>query len=253
MRKIIFFLILTNCLVSCSNDSSENELQTINCEELPDLTFSGDVNITSQEELIAFGMNNYTIINGDITISGVNDLSPINFLKQVNGLMIITDTNLTTLEGLTCLNRINVRRRYYDNGLEIKNNALLKNLNGLSNIVYCPSLKISNNSSLINTNGINNIRVKNVYIENNESLKSISEFPDSFKQQSGSGGYIGVDFDCYDHDCRRNISIINNNALINLDGLLKIVILHLDELNISNNNSLLELGGFLHISWRKKR
>lgn len=238
MRKIIILLILINLVVSCSNDDSRNEISTINCEEFEDLTFSGDILITSQEELVAFGMNNYTIIDGDITISGINDLSPISHLRQANG-FIIKNTNLKNLHGLTCLKYIDG-----ENGLQIFTNPQLVNIEGLSNIERIERLNIIDNNSLTNTNGISDIRIRHITIADNSSLISISEFPDPLDDM---GEEFGIDLDCYGHNCRRFIIIQNNEKLTSLEGFLKATELHLGVLFIINNNSLTNLNGLSNI------
>jgi hypothetical protein len=208
--------------------------------------YSGDINITSQQELIEFGNQEYTEIEGILTISGVNSLEPIERLRLIDEL-VIKNTELKNLNELKCIAVLN--------SLQLIDNPLLEHLKGLANTkisqpnVYFRDdiiefenesgvLVISNNDTLINLEGLEKIEyLKTVLIENNDvliSFKALSNLV-AISNPGRDSEYPNEDF----------LKIINNNALLNLEGLENMSVLHL---YIHNNDALLDLTGLSKIS-----
>ena len=141
------------------------------------------------------------------------------------------------------------------NSLQLIDNPLLEHLKGLANTkisqpnVYFRDdiiefenesgvLVISNNDTLINLEGLEKIEyLKTVLIENNDvliSFKALSNLV-AISNPGRDSEYPNEDF----------LKIINNNALLNLEGLENMSVLHL---YIHNNDALLDLTGLSKIS-----
>ena len=121
--KTILLFILTTFLNSCSDN--ENDISP---------PIEGDVHLKNQQEVNEFGANNYSGINGNLTIgyqSGVRDitnLNPLSSLSFIDGNLDINyNDNLASLNGLNNIESIN-------GFLHIGDNNSLANLNGLSNL-----------------------------------------------------------------------------------------------------------------------
>jgi hypothetical protein len=61
---------------------------------LTEKIYNGDITLATQQEVIDFGQNNYTTINGSLCINGeINDLTPLKSLVIINNLLkLITQT-----------------------------------------------------------------------------------------------------------------------------------------------------------------
>lgn len=206
--------------------------------------YSGNINITNQQELIEFGAQAYTEVEGLLTISGVNNLVAIERVRLIDRL-VIKNTELKNLDDLKCLAILNE--------LHLFDNPLLENLKGLSSTkisqpnVYAyefdffnesGALTISNNDALINLEGLENIEyLRTVLIENNDNLTSLKALSNlvAISDPGRDSEYPNRDY----------LKIINNDGLLTLEGLENMSVLHL---YIHDNDALQDLNGLSKIS-----
>lgn len=164
------------------------KLKNENCDQdFEEHLFTGNVEITNQQELIDFGTLNYSTIKGTLSITNVNDLNGLEGIRVVTNLKI-TDTNITNLDALQCLTDVNsielknnpflenIKGLMYadisepnvfdfdiiefeneSGSLIISNNNALTNLEGLSSITHLDLLSVKNNSNIVSMEGLNNL------------------------------------------------------------------------------------------------
>ncbi|NNM24014.1 MAG: hypothetical protein HKO54_10725, partial [Flavobacteriaceae bacterium] len=200
--------------------------------------FDGDVVLTSQSEINAFGLNNYCKITGDLVIRQpqntttdlITDLSPLENLRYIGRLWVDDTTELEDLDGLHHLSFI------FDS-ININDNVLLANIDALGAVDSAmTSIAIRRNNSLINVDGLSGITTliqptgysnpPHVYISSNPALTNIdglgglvnvtddtgialSNVP-LITQVSGLSGLSGT---------LGNLTLVNMPGLINLEGL----------------------------------
>jgi hypothetical protein len=218
-----------------------------NCNE-PSIrkVYLGDVDITNQQQLIEFGNQEYTEVEGALTISGVNNLVAIERIRLIEKL-VIKNTELKNLDDLKCLAILNE--------LHLFDNPLLDNLKGLSNTKISQPiinfnggeiefenesgvLTISNNDALVNLEGLEKIEyLKTVLIENNDNLLSLKALSNlvAISDPGRDSEYPNEDF----------LKIINNDGLLTLEGLENMSVLHL---YVHDNDALQDLKGLSKIS-----
>ncbi len=131
LKHNLFILIAVLLLFSCDSDDDSDSCPT---------TFIGEVAIKNQEELDRFFKCKYKIIEGRLTLFGVNDISALKNLEQVNEIRI-SNTKLITLEGLNNL-------KVLKGEIMIIGNSELISLDGLSSLVEIPALNVRGNSKL---------------------------------------------------------------------------------------------------------
>lgn len=213
---------------------------------LPEKIFNGDVTLTTQQEVDAFGLNKYTTIQGELNIHGnISNLNSLNDLVMVNGDLYIQYTNLLNLNGL---NNVKI---FGNGGINhISNNPLLINFDGLNNLdkvkgefyilqnqslINCQGLNklksvafgelnINGNPNLENLSGLNNLTVlsSDLVIANNSTLSSINDL-----------NHLSI--------INNGLIIANNPLLQNLNGLENIK--NVESINIDNNSLLTNLNG----------
>lgn len=157
-----------------------------------------DVFLTSQEEVNAFGNENYLTIIGNLSIgstqgSDITDLSPLLGLNQVRGELVIGGS-----------------ARFGDGFIRLSN-PLLENLNGLDSLAFIgpfflndfdnKALRIEQNEVLTNISALNGLGLfeGDLIISGNPNLQSLD----------GLGRLTRVE----------RLSISSNDALTNLNGL----------------------------------
>ncbi len=127
-------------------------------EEIPDITeniFEGDVILFNQDRVFDFGIENYTEINGDLTIGAsygtlIKDLTPLASLKTITGALTIQNNYaITNLDSLININEVG-------HVVNILHNPSLNNLCGLSNIPPTVTVNIQNNAYNPSQSDINN-------------------------------------------------------------------------------------------------
>ncbi len=206
--------------------------------------FNGDVNLTTQNEVIDFGSNNYSGINGNLLIEGIStseitDLTPLSSITAIDGnVEIQSNLDLMTLNGLNSIEIITGSLVVQNTGMN--NLAGLANLSSVFNfsILQNPNLvnfigfelitstqwftQISHNPNLTSLTGLNNLQSTGAtfYIDNNISLVSI-EALNSFTTVESNYG----------------LTIAQNDILENLDGLSQLSTV--GGLAIHSNNQLI--------------
>ncbi len=114
-------------------------------EGLGDLTYVGNVNLTTQAQVNAFSQC-YTVVQGNLTIqnAGIDSLAALGNIRKVTGFVTIKITGLDSLSWLLNLDTIG-------GNLTINNNLQLDMLHGLDNLVRVGgNLKVYNNTTLTN-------------------------------------------------------------------------------------------------------
>lgn len=197
--------------------------------------YTGDVILTSQEEVNDFGAQNYDEIDGNLRISSndnvLTSLIPLNTLTAISGdFLVENNNNLTTLEGLNNIitigenlwlsnnlalidinhlnNLVSVGQR-----LRISNNDILEIIDGFEGLEFVgDDFFISSNNALLEIQGINNLTtIQNSFILfSNPSITSCTGL--------NSLNTIGASF-----------RVLSNYELTNLDGM--------QNLDLSNNLS----------------
>ena len=188
-------------------------------EACPELIWEGDYEIRTAEDLA--GLSGYTSIKGSLYIhdSDLISIAGLECLDYVWFLDIEHNDRLTSLKGLESLTRIG-------GALHIINNDSLKNFEGFENLAYTLyedlPIYIADNDALESVDGMGPIWIFSLYLENNKSLSSIK----GFKNVLAYTVYL---------------SIVNNDSLINLEGLEQVGVL--DGMSIRDNDSLKSLRG----------
>lgn len=230
MKKIVFIMLVSLLVFACQDDEPNLETQLQLCEE-DGGTFYGDAFLTSQEEVNQFGAMCYSVIDGSLRLYDKNededkitDLTPLNSITQIisetdainySGSLLITTSILNSLNGLNNISKVSM--------LKINENDALITLSGLEGLVEITGnnhghnmLQIKNNSILGNLNGLNNLQIvgkedysTNVRIENNEQLLNI----DGLGNLTTIGG-----IDSEVHFDFPSIYVVYNNSLQNIDG-----------------------------------
>ncbi len=179
----ILFLIVCNVNAQCppAGDiylNSQAELDTFvnqypTCTTIDGkLTLQGDVNdITALENLTQ--LNGLIVQNSALTsLEGLNNLSVIN-----GDLKIGPNSSLTNINALSQLTTVNAG----NGGIIIQDNEQLVNLVGLQNITTARYITISENASLLNLDGLQgletlSLRLQISHVPNLQSLAGLDNF-----------------------------------------------------------------------------
>lgn len=151
------------------------------------------------------------------------DSFPINYpgCDVIQGYLSISGDNITNLNGLKNLHKINT--------LFINTNPSLLSLTGLNKLDTTYSLEISNNPRLLNLNGLNSLKYSYYFTISGLHLLQNLTGLDSF-EYSGSRFEIGY-----------------NDNLINLTGLISLK--KIFSLYVHNNKSLIDLNGLQNLRY----
>ncbi|MCF6308812.1 MAG: hypothetical protein L3J09_12795 [Flavobacteriaceae bacterium] len=194
--------------------------------------FTGDVTLSSQEEVDLFGTQAYTKIEGSLLV--LNDPTTlITNLDALQTIIVITEDfsiignhELTSLFGLQSLKRV-------ENDLIVFNNQLLADVTGILNIeVIGNNFIFKANDAATSLDGFQNITsVNDLLIVNNENLLSLE----------GLNGITSIIGDLYIGDgpdlSGQNTNLQNVNALSNLTSVG-------GRVRLSANPALIDLSGF---------
>lgn len=158
MKKLIllftFFIGIT--ILSCSSDNNDDE--TI---------YHGDVILTTQEEIDAFGANNYITIDGNFTIDENQTIHNI----------VLTDelVSITTINGVFTIQNM-------FNWLDVP---------GFENITSVGGIKISNNWGILDIHSLLNITTNSgsITITNNGELGSLCGIRPLLQSGNFAGDY----------------------------------------------------------------
>lgn len=188
---------------------------------------SGSPAITSLVELA-----NISTVVGNLTIENMDGLSDLHSLEniQITGdypSIIIAENDL--LSNLNGLGSKNIFFHY----LDIRNNALLTDLQGLENLTTIGSnqdggIFISRNSLLTSLNGLNNLVSVTGYLSLSENS--------SLQNLNGLNNLVSV---------MGTLSLYKNSSLKNLSGLDKLATI--GTLHLEQNDNLLNLSGLDNI------
>ncbi|WP_044398562.1 hypothetical protein [Lacinutrix sp. Hel_I_90] len=188
IQLLILFCIAPFVLTNCSKDE-DRTLQIAPTSKV----FDGNVILNSQAQLDDFTAENYNIISGDLTIGFDASSSQM--------------SDITNLSQFTALTGIGGK-------LNISNNPLLPNLEGLNNLNFVRGLELRVNNIITSILPLSNVlALQSLQVEDNEALKNLD-------------GLIGVETIWEYAVIRRNNSMLNLNGLDNLttieDGILNI-------------------------------
>jgi hypothetical protein len=209
---------------------------------LPQKIFSGNLTLTTQQELDLFGSQSYTTIQGNFKIQGnINNLNSLSSLVIINGSFEVESTNILNFTGLD-----NLKVAY---GFLARDNVSLMNFTGLNNFEKTTGdFLIINNDNIVNFEGLN--KLKYVYydfnVQGNDNLVNFSGLDNLI--------LIGEDFIIDTNtklisinslinlnSIRYDINIFNNPLLQNLNGLERII--KIRRIEIINNSTLINLNG----------
>ena len=201
---------------------------------------AGDVLLTNQDEVDAFGALNCTGVTGHLYIEEtmssspkITDLTPLSSLTSVSGRLVIHATQLTSLEGLSNITTVGY--------LHIDDCDALTDLEGLSGLITCTGPltnpcscsddqnHIRGNENLVDFSGLSNLEsiASGLFINNNPSLKNADGL--------SALGYIGG-----------ALAIEHNPSLRDVKSLSSLVVIDRD-LVIRDNPSLHHLNGFQNL------
>jgi len=216
--------------------------------------YEGNITLASQQEVIDFGSNGYTTINGTLHINGsVTDLSPLLGLAIINYGFEMSGTQVSDFTGLDSLE---ITGAFLANIFFVERNPMLLNFKGLGKLRMTQgSVQISNNKSLINFEGLDSYVAASsgeMRIGENESLKNLNGLQHL--------EFVGADFSIINNASLTDISalanlsniygrlyIVNNTVLPNLYGLEKITSLG-NGIEIDNNPVLSNLDGLQNLA-----
>lgn len=215
--------------------------------------FEGNVNFTKQQEVVDFGLQHYTNINGYLTINGtVSDLTPLLGLSAVNYGFRTINTLLTNFKGLDSLE---ITGAFNPGDFWVEGNQNLRDFSGLSKLkTVRGSIQIFGNNSITNLNDLKScISVSSdLRIQQCPQLQNIN----GLKNLLFVGGDVFIidDPELTDITGLESLStiygrlyIMNDSKLQNLNGLEKIKTLP-EGIQIINNLSLQELSGLSNLS-----
>lgn len=253
MKNLIILLLIAFAFTSCCKDEEP--------------VFVGDVILSTQSEVDAFGRKNYEVINGDLligslgdyaTYSDIHDLSSLIKLNKVKYNLTIANTDIISVEGLNNLSNVGLE-------LLVTKNSSLNSLEGLRNLTYSGGLVIFINNELETLSGLEGIETiqGNLEIAENQNLLNIDGL-DNLKKVTRD---LRIDFN-YDliditalsnlNFVRGRFSITGNRELPNLNGLSRITessfMIIGGNLKLSNIDGLSNLKEVksLHISWSNR-
>ena len=265
----------------------ENSNITIGVNDIYEANiFVGEVNLKTQEEVDAFGANNYTEITESLYVGdwgiqdpgnlSVIDLTPLSSLISIGeNLAVGHNDALVTLAGLDNINSINGFLRIIDNDvlnditalINIQNeveelyivyNNNLQTIDGLNNIVsVSTNLLIQANDSLENVDGLNNLTTvgEQFSITANYSLLNLDGFSHltSVGANSESAFMVANNFSLTNIDGLNNLTTLPNGfdindcpSLTNLDGFSNVT--NCNGINISDCPALTNINGLNNIT-----
>ena len=237
--------------INATDTSYGNEIKFTS---LTQKIYQGDLNLTSQQQVIDFGTNHYTTINGALNISGtVSDLSPLLGLAIVNNGF---NTNRSLLTNFRGLDSLEVTGAIFPNDFWVEWNQYLINFSGLSKLKMTRgSVQIDNNISLTSLDGLDRYEIASAggliiggcpKLQNINGLKSLTAVGQdlvltnnySLTDISGLAKLSTISGRLY---------VINNTSLQNLNGLGQIKSIP-DGLEITSNMLLEDLSGLSNLN-----
>ena len=144
-----------------SNNSLESIKALENIPAVNNLTISGNPKLTSLK-----GLHNINVINRNLRIDGEFATLGFGNLGRIGGGLYIIGTQILDLSDFNKISSLE--------GLTIKDNTILKSLEGLENIITYGPIEIASNDMLQNLDGLSPFSVvKGLKITGNNSLTSL--------------------------------------------------------------------------------
>lgn len=227
--------------------------------------FEGDVFLSTQDEVEAFGANNYCGINGRLNlaepVSGgsdfITDLTPLNNLRSVSRLEVHFTHELVDLSGLENLTVI-------DDYLGVLENEQLISLEGLNNVTsILGQIVVANNDVLRDVDGLSGLTslekpaesdteltiLGNTLLENIDGLSNISSVDESIIILIGSSDVMThVNGISNISGTVQYIGITGLDNLMDLSGISGITRVT-DDVIINNNFHLFDLSGMENLGF----
>jgi len=201
-----------------------------------------NVTLSSQAEVDSYPITHgCPVIVNSLTISGndITNLAALSGIISVGTLQVINNPNLESLNGLERLTIVGVSCLCINKGLIIRNNLRLANIDGLTGVRSVAGMvDITNNPLLTNINGLSHLTSlgrntgfgdQSIVIKNNPMLASLEPL-------AGVSDSVG------------GVYIIDNDALTDLYGLHHINKIYGPGLEISGNAALTSLRGISKVS-----
>jgi len=216
--------------------------------------YNGDVDLTTQQQVIDFGSKHYTRINGSLTITGsVTDLLPLQALTVIEyALNVQQTTQLKDFKGLDNLEATNHAGFFH--GMRFENNQALISFEGLQNLIgNSGSFYIINNPELTSLNGLNKLSYNHFgdfaihtcnRLKTLKGLENLAWIDGSLNLQ-GNGQLTDITALSNLKTITDRIYLLNNQLLEKVDGLEKIT--KLEALEITNNYKLRDLQGLRNL------
>ena len=158
---------ITGIIKVSNEDIFDYSYLTININDIEENVFYGNVVLTTQEEINAFGANNYITIDGNFTIDENQTIHNIVFTDEL--------ASITTINGVFTIQNM-------FNWLDVP---------GFENITSVGGIIISNNWGILDINSLLNITTNSgsITITNNGSLGSLCGIRPLLQSGNFSGDY----------------------------------------------------------------
>lgn len=149
----------------------------------PEKIYNGDIEIRNKAELVEFGKNNFTRINGDLKIVEIGDMKIID-LEPLRSISYIKES--LTIEAIFRVNNINGLNNLTFIGDMFMLNLLenVESIEGLSNLKFTDSIMIGGLLKIKNLNGLENLKTNRMYILDNSSLIDFSSLANNIAETS---------------------------------------------------------------------
>ncbi len=226
--------------------------EEIRFSSLPEKVYFGNVTLSSQQDVITFGANNYTTIRGSLYIDGpVNDLSPLSSLAIVGNGFEVKNSNLQNFLGLEKLEIVGID---FIHMFRIENNPLLRNFSGMKSLkMVNGDFYIINNDALQNFTGLEKFVTSANFEFRIASCDALTSFTGLENMQSILGRVMIIDNPLLSDisawsnlsTIKERLSFVNNASLQKLDGLEKLT--RLEGIELVNNPMLTDINGLRNL------
>ncbi|WP_034057934.1 hypothetical protein [Lacinutrix jangbogonensis] len=240
LKKLVLLIcVLPVAFTSCKDDEDVTPAQVV---ASIDKVFDGNAVLSSQAQVNDFAAENYNTIDGDLLIgfnasstqmSDITSLSQLTSIRAIGGKLNISNNPiLSNIEGLNALNFIR--------GLEFRKNAIITTLSPLVNVLELTFLQVEDNDALKNMEGLSGVANIQQYaiVRRNADLLSLNGLNNLEAIEDGQ-------FSITESPLLTNISALSNLKLIG--GTLSINFTPLTSLN--GLSSVESLGGDMFFSF----
>lgn len=211
-------------------NESEIVLGAISLCENQSLIYEGDVNLTSQEEIDAFGDFGYIEINGNLTLEGNNitslqTLYTLEIVQEAVNIFTPALENLVGFENLHTIGGILSFNYLYSNGDDWALESL-ESLSTLDNVFGLDIKNLANLESLDgiqNINSLNHLRLINLNINSLVPLQNINMTSLDWFQISGLSEVSSISVFSQVQNIDNVLGITGMDSLTSLDGLENII------------------------------